>query len=99
MATGLSVYKDELYWFDETGAYDQEKTRSVRAAAVPDQDAAELIELIGKPLKQQASLSCHPLVEEMGGGDDVTYLFKNAKVVLFRAPGGRMFYESCDYNA
>lgn len=98
-ATGLSVYKDKLYWFDASGIYDLEKTRSIRAAAVPSQDASELIALIGDPLRRQSSPSCFPLVEETGGGDDVTYLFKNAKVVLFRAPDGRMFYESCDYNA
>lgn len=99
MATGLSVYKDQLYWFGASGAYDAAKTKSIRAAAVPSQDASAFVDLIGKPLGQQSSPSCHPLVEEMGGGDDVTYLFKNAKVVLFRAPDGRMFYESCDYNA
>lgn len=97
-AVGLSVYRDQLYWFDDKGVYDVEKTGRIRAAAKPNQEADELLSLMDEPIKRRSDPSCHPLVEELGAGEDVTYLFKNAKVVLFRASDGRLFYESHDYR-
>lgn len=97
LATGLSCYKGKLYWFSAKGAYDAEKTRAIQAAVKKDGDAAELLKLIGKPEKKSSVTGCNPVFLPDGSdvwGNDVTYTFKNAKLMLMKGENGVTYFRS-----
>lgn len=96
-ATGLSYYKGKLYWFNAKGAYDAEKTAAIQAAAKKEGNAAELLKLIGAPTKKSSVTGCNPVFLPDGTdvwGKDVTYTFKNAKLLFLKGDDGITYFRS-----
>lgn len=98
MATGVSVFNDEIYLFDKTGAYNEAKTSELRTLLASTEDASAALGLLGTPVKTWEDDSCHPLVETYGSGKDAAFVYKNAQLVFFRCPDGRIILEYFDYN-
>ena len=100
-ATGLSCYKGKLYWFGDTGVFDSAKTAAIQAAAHKDGNGAELLKLIGKPMKKSSVTGCNPVFTPDGEdvwGDDVTYTFKNAKLVFLKGEDGNTYFRSASLD-
>lgn len=95
-ATGLSRYKGKIYCFTSKGAYDANLTKQVRAAAKPDSDATALLALLGKPVKTSRAAACNPVVVEgdLVYGDEVTYTYKNCKIVLLDGENGIRYFRN-----
>ena len=95
MATGLSLYKGQVFWLTDAGAYDDAKTQAVRAAAKKESDASELLKLIGKPAQTTSTAGCNPVIDAEGTevwGKDLTYTYKNCVVELLKGENGVTYF-------
>lgn len=95
MATGLSLYKNQVYWMSDTGVYDTAKTQAIRAAAQKEANASSLLALIGAPKKTAISAGCLPVIDAAGNeiwGNDVIYTYKNCEVELMQGDNGITYF-------
>ncbi len=95
MATGLSLYKGQVYWFTDKGVYDVAKTQAIRAAAKKEADGSALLKLIGTPGKKSEVTGCNPVFTPDGQdvwGKDLTYTYKNCKVEFLKGDNGITYF-------
>lgn len=81
MAKGVSAtYEGKIYFFHKkTGVYSPSQTKKYRKAAKYLKDASALKKLLGKPKRIKKGDSCF-----RPNGTDLTYVYKNLSVILFR---------------
>ena len=79
--TGIQVISGKFFAFSKSGAYQKEKTLSIRKAAIIGKDAKPLLELLGHPKSQSTSPNC-----DIGEGDDVLYDYGNFAIKTYIPP-------------
>ena len=95
MATGLSYYKGAIYCFDGNGQYLPADTQKLRAAAQKGREAADLLALLGKPLRTSTYTGCLFVLDESGNevyGKDLLYKYRNATVNLLKGDNGKTYF-------
>jgi glucan-binding YG repeat protein len=84
LATGVRLIGDKLYAFSSAGVYNGDLTEELRAAAVEEQDASGLLELLGKPSKTISGIAnCSNIP-----GEAIVYRYAHIEVSVVKSSDG-----------
>lgn len=86
--TGIAVYLNQFYVFDDHGHYCSAKTKKLRQAAVYFGAIGKVKKILGKPLKTQYTASC------IADGDDGIWQYRNFTITTFRHHNGSEVFVS-----
>lgn len=85
-ATGINVYQDNFYVFDDLGNYNEALTKKLREAAKYKTSIDSLKALIGDPISTSYAPSC------LGPGQDGLWKYKHFTVATYKDETGNEIY-------
>lgn len=85
-ATGINVYQDNFYVFDDFGNYNEALTKKLREAAKYKTSIDSLKALIGDPISTSYAPSC------LGPGQDGLWKYKHFTVATYKDETGNEIY-------